>query len=113
MKIKVTRKQLQAWSKKVVAIGYCGAQYLLSQETPIGYNAGVYGHNYNAYYVDGVIITTGYRPIGEHVDYDLLQEYETRAEKVLSSNVSPFLQDIYDEKVAEVQRLLREFVSKL
>jgi hypothetical protein len=69
----------------------------------------VYGWNYDAYYVDGVIITTGYRPIGEQVNYDLLREYETRAEKVLSyDNKAP-----YDEKAAEVQRLLREFVSKL
>lgn len=109
MKIKVTRKQLQAWSKKIIAIGYCSAQHLLNQETPIGYNSGVYGHNYDAYYVDGVVITTGYRPIGEHVSYDLLREYETRAEKVLSyDNKAP-----YDEKAAKVQRLLREFVSKL
>jgi hypothetical protein len=107
--MKVTRKQLQAWSRKIIAIGYCSAHNLLYPEDSIGYNAGVYGWNYDAYYVDGIIITTGYRPIGERVNYDLLQEYETRAEKILSyDNKAP-----YDEKAAEVQRLLREFVSKL
>lgn len=108
--MKITRNDLYSFgAKKIIAIGYCSAHYLLNQETRIGYNAGVYGHNYDAYYIDGIIITTGYRPIGEHVDYDLLQEYELKAEKVLSyENKAP-----YDEKAAEVQRLLREFVSKL
>lgn len=108
--MKITRNDLYNFgAKKIIAIGYCNAWSLLNQEDRIGYNAGVYGWNYDAYYIDGVIITTGYCPIGEHVNYDLLQEYETRAEKVLSyDNKAP-----YDEKAAEVKRLLREFVSKL
>lgn len=106
--MKITRNDLYSFgAKKIIAIGYCNAQHLLNQETRIGYNAGVYGHNYDAYYIDGIIITTGYRPIGERVDYDLLRKYELKAEKVLG-NKAP-----YDEKAAEVKRLLREFVSKL
>ena len=107
--MKFTRNQIYNISKKVIAIGYCSAWSLLSQETRIGYNAGVYRHNYDAYFVDGVIITTGYHPIGERVNYDLLREYENKAAAVLSyDNKAP-----YDEKADEVRRLLREFVSKL
>ena len=107
MKRKVTRNELYRWSKKIIAIGYCNANNLLYPENSIGYNAGVYGWNYDAYYVDGTIITTGYRPIGERVNYDLLREYEEKAKKVLSYDNKA------DEKAAEVQRLLREFISKL
>lgn len=108
--MKITRNGLYSFgAKKIIAIGYCNSQFLLNQETPIGYNAGVYGWNYDVYYVDGVVITTGYRPIGERVNYNLLREYELKAEKTLSYENKAS----YADKAAEVQRLLREFVSKL
>lgn len=84
MKVKITRNDINTNFVKVYSVSYCGAQSLLSVLEPFGYNAGVYGWNYDAYDMgNGICITTGYRPIGEHVDVDKLRLYEQRAEHIL------------------------------
>ena len=99
MKTKVTNKQIRTNYNKVYAIGYCDAYYLLSGISPFAYNCGVYGWNSDFYYIDNICISTGYRPIGEHIDFNLLHNYETKAK-----NTKSF------EKRNE---LLKEFLSKL
>lgn len=84
MKVKITRNDINTNFVKVYSVSYCGAQSLLSTLEPFGYNAGVYGWNYDAYNMgNGICITTGYRPIGEHVDVDKLRLYEQSAERIL------------------------------
>lgn len=68
---------------KVYSIGYCQAQYLLMFTRKVGYNAGVYGWNYDVYMVGDDTIITGYQPFSaEKVDYNLLKEYEDEARRV-------------------------------
>lgn len=56
---------------------------LLRYENPVYYNAGKYGWNWDAYYINGVILISGYRNmIGERVDWDVLHEYDLRAKKI-------------------------------
>jgi len=65
---------------RVYSVGYCQAQYLLMFTRRVGYNAGVYGWNYDVYIVGDDVIITGYRPFNaEKIDYDLLKEYENKA----------------------------------
>lgn len=82
MKLKTTNKQIRDNFYKVLSIGYCHAQYLLRYKQPFAYTCGVYGWNADFYKIGNVCISTGYRPIGEKVDYTLLQELEKQAQKI-------------------------------
>ena len=84
MKCKTTAKAIRAkYGSRILSIGYCAAQYLLRYETPFAYSAGVYGWNCDYYDIDGVCISTGYRPVGKSVDYATLESYESTANTVI------------------------------
>lgn len=59
MKTRMTRKHVN--TNYAISVGYCHAQWLLTDVNATGYNAGVYGWNWDCYNVDGVQIVTGYR----------------------------------------------------
>ena len=59
------------------------AQAHLRYETPFAYSSGAYGWNCDYYDIDGVCISTGYRPIGRGVDYIALKSYESTANTVI------------------------------
>ena len=82
MTLKTTNKQIRANFYKVLSIGYCDAQYLLSYKNPFAYTSGIYGWNADFYEIGNVCISTGYRPIGEKVDYTLLQDLEKKARNI-------------------------------
>ena len=105
-KMRITRNDLRANFGKVLAVGYCDAVNLLRYSSPFGYACGVYGWNFDAYEVGGVAICTGYRPAGKSVKYDLLREYEAKAEKIAKRK--NWKRETKARKVAE---LLREFVA--
>ena len=105
-KMRITRNDLRANFGKVLAVGYCDAVNLLQYSSPFGYACGVYGWNFDAYEVGGVAICTGYRPAGKSVKYDLLREYEAKAEKIAKRK--SWKRETKARKVAE---LLREFVA--
>lgn len=57
-----------AYDAPAVAVGYCGAQNLLNGCARLGYGAGLYGWNYDAYLIDDArgnyaVVCTGYRSI--------------------------------------------------
>ena len=96
MKTKVTNKEIRSNYNNILSIGYCQAHFLLSGVSPFGYNCGVYGWNCDFYDIDGICVSTGYRPIGKRVNYSLLKEYEDKANRA---------------KLEEVPNLLKEFIS--
>lgn len=107
MKYKTTAKAIRENGGKIVAIGYCGAQYLLHYEREIAYTSGVYGWNFDVYDVDGVTVCTGYRNMpGKHIDYEVLERYETAAEKIVCNYKMP-----YEEQKKQVRALLREMLA--
>lgn len=64
MEIKLNSREVAA--HRPIALGYCEAYRLLREKAvKIGYTSGVYGWNCDVYELEGVIITTGYRPIGK------------------------------------------------
>lgn len=81
MKLKMTRKDLAY--KNVVNIGYANLQGILSWFSPIGYNAGVYGWNWDCYNIGKYYIITGYRsfPSGAYMDYDIIRKYNDKRPK--------------------------------
>lgn len=109
MKYKTTAKSIRESYGKKIAISYCGMQNLLWNHSPIAYTCGVYGWNFDVYAVDGVTICTGYRGmVGKSVDYDVLHDYETKAEKE-RYNIALS----YEERQEAVEQLLKEFLSKV
>jgi len=84
MKFKTTEKAVKQGYSRILSVGYCDMQRLLSSRSPIAYASGIYGWNFDVYdvgdIVQGACICTGYRPPkGIEPDYDMLREYESRA----------------------------------
>lgn len=79
--MRATRKDIYNGAARVVRVGYCGAQNLLRGVDAFASNAGVYGWNWNAYNLGGVVIRTGYRNLtGETVNG--LRAWNERAREV-------------------------------
>ena len=108
MKFKTTAKAIRNNCGETISAGYCSMQYLLSNHSPVAYTCGTYGWNFDVYQINGVTICTGYRGmVGKPVNYELLRDYETRAEKAKYNRDIP-----YEQRAAEVEKLLNEFISK-
>lgn len=110
MKFKATIRDIREGYYWKITIGYCDAQYLLMYESPKAYTCGVYGWNFDMYEVDNVAICTGYRgmPKGVDYDYDVLKEYEHKAEHIYHDRDIP-----YEEREIKIKALLKEFVNKV
>ena len=108
MKFKVTKKEMKDGYNTIISIGYCNAQNLLRYKNPIAYSAGVYGWACDYYDVDGVLISTGYAPIGQRPDYNIIRKYNNQAEKINHNyNLS------YEEQENQVNELLNEFIQEV
>ena len=110
MKMKVTRKEIMNNFVKVVYVPYCEASTLLRYADPIGYNAGVYGWNFDLYAFGNVAVCTGYRNLpGTRANN--YREYEKKARKILDRPVQYV--DEYKSKVRKpIERLLKEFIEQ-
>lgn len=100
-KIKVTQKEMKE-NYYILGVGYCAMERLLYYETPIAYSAGVYGWSCDYYYVNDVVISTGYGPISSKnmkTDYTLIEKYEAKARETNTQE--------------ETKKLLIELVGKL
>lgn len=108
MKIKTTKKQIRQNANKILSIGYCAIQSLLHYTEPFAYSAGIYGWACDYYMIDRVVLSAGYSPIGESVDYSLCSEYEQKARRIVYDNYEVD----YETKKAQVSALLDEFIQK-
>ena len=107
MKTRITRQEARV-PAGTLKIGYADAQSLLRFQNAYGYNAGVYGWNFDSYYINGVVINTGYRgTVGKSVDYDLLRKYELKARALQRKNGLT-----YNQIKAYTNRLLNNFIRK-
>lgn len=83
MKYKTTRKTIKERYDKIIEIGFCNAQYLLKYETPFAYSTRIEGWACDYYNIGGVCVSTGYAPIGNKIDYEILKGYEQRARDII------------------------------
>lgn len=77
MKLKTTKKEIRQGYSKIIRVGYCDLQHLLTYRSPFAYSTRVEGWACDYYDVNGVCISTGYSPIGQKVDYDIIKKYDT------------------------------------
>ncbi len=106
MKMKTTKKSMKESYDKILKIGYCDAQYLLQFEEPTAYSTRAEGWACDYYDIDGTLISTGYSPIGESVDYKTVKEYDEKAREIIRND------EVYEDKKIKVNELLKEFISK-
>ena len=83
---KITRNEIN--QENMVALSYCQTQAALNlfgTDYKIGYNAGVYGWNYDLYRINDIDIITGYNvPYGKYSNKDIknkLIELENKIRK--------------------------------
>jgi hypothetical protein len=98
MKLKATKTEIKNGYNKILRIGYCELQFLLKYESPFAYSAGIYGWSCDYYDIDNICISTGYSPIGEYVDRDIVRKYDDMAE---------------GKTEEERKHLLKEFIQKV
>ena len=108
MKLKASKKEVKNNSSKILKLHYCKAQTLLHYESPFAYSCGVNGWACDYYDINNIIISTGYSPIGDNIDYNLINEYEEKARKIVYNNYN----ESYESKKNKVTSLLSEFLVK-
>ena len=108
MKFKTTKKAMRENYSKIIGIGYCNAQHLLNFEEPIAYSTRAEGWACDYYVVNNVLISTGYAPIDGIRNYELVREYDQKAEKIQYD-----YSKTYEERKAEIYALLVECVNKI
>ena len=107
MKLKTTKKAIRESNSVILNIGYCDLQHLLNYKQAFAYSSGVYGWSCDYYDIKGVIISTGYGPIGVEPDYNLIKAYNETANILLSDyNMN------YETKKAKLDTLLNAFITK-
>lgn len=80
-KIKTTRKQIQNSFARVFQCGYCELAEITTK-SPLLYNSGIYGWNYDVYVFGNIAVTTGYRGMfGKNIPHELLQELHAEKKK--------------------------------
>ena len=107
MKQKYTYKSIRNMGLPILAVGYCDLQTLFPSADAFGYSAGTYGWNCNYHMTYGgnqAIISTGYRPIGTTVPYELVKKYEAAAREL--STVT------YDERLDKLESLRKDFIAE-
>ncbi len=108
MKLRTTKKEIKQNSGKIIKIGYCNAQTLLGYESAFAYTAGSNGWGADYYDIDGVIISTGYDPIGDEFNHEILRKYEQQADKIRQNYRLK-----YETKVKKITALLKLFLKEL
>lgn len=123
MSIKATRKELKE-TFDCIGCGYCNAQYLLNYESPIFYNYGVYGWNFDGYILrhsitgQKLLLTTGYRNIIHNDiaqnDYEIISKYNKLAEVRLAQSPYPSreeMQQLINELIEEIYKSLLAYYA--
>ena len=108
MMYRTTTKAVKEGHEKVYKIGYCKAQYLLTFESPVAYTAGAYGWNSDIYDLGSLAISTGFRPTGCNVDYEIVDRYEKQAQRINRD-----CSKSYEEREHATKKLLAAFIAEI
>lgn len=89
MRRKTTKKELRAWFKTIISVGYCNLQTLFTDIDPAYYLTRTEGWAADVYIVDcDTIIVTGYAPFGNvSPEYDLQRKYELLARRAIGDGL--------------------------
>ena len=106
----LTRNEIRRQYKTVIQLGYCDIYELTRQLKKIGYNAGVYGWNYDVFELDwNTCIITGYRTFSKgtiRLTSEFIQYMDKKAYKIIKNNSCN-----YDEEQKQMKLLKNEFID--
>lgn len=107
----ITRNDIKRQYRTIIRIGYCDLYHLTKRLRKIGYNAGVYGWNYNAFELDyNTCIITGYRAFDKgtiRLSSEFIQYIEDKTIEIINNNNSD-----YDEQLQQIDLLKQEFLRE-
>lgn len=102
MKVKVSYRAIRENYYKIYAVGYCDMANIERYLPCNFYSAGIYGWNCDYYTVsDTVIVSSGYRTIGKHLDYATVRKYDKE-----------FSELSYDEKCKSALDYLKKIIEE-
>lgn len=107
IKFKTTYVEAKKHYSKIYSAGYCNLQFLLKVAEPVCYASGVYGWNCDFYVFDSICISTGYRPVGTPINFDLVKKYKDKVNKLEAKELP------YKQEDAILKRYLKAFVKEL
>lgn len=108
MKVKVTRKEVKENFTNVLCISYCNLQYLLYYRSADYYSTRAEGWACDYYVINNdVIISTGYAPIGQKIDYKIVRKYDLKAQKIIYSDFK------FETKKRKLDTLLNQFINEV
>lgn len=110
MNLKITHKDLKRNFSTIVSCPYADLNEVLSVKDKFGYNAGVYGWNFNAYDFGGTCLITGYRPRG--ADFKLPFEFCEFWENKASNASFPKRKEILKDFEKALLKLVNEKLAK-
>jgi hypothetical protein len=108
MKLKTTKKEIRENARKLYAVGYCDAESLLKGVEPFAYSVRLEGWACDYYDIGGgVIISTGYAPIGERIPYEITKAAEAAAQKINYDHMKS-----YENRCAEIAKIRAEWIAE-
>ena len=113
MKSRITAKDLRSmFSGKAITLGTQQPYYLLRYHSPDWYTCGVYGWNFDAYKIDGVLIMWGDRgTFGKRADYDRIKFYEEKAKEICNEVYTRTM--TFDSIQARLNALIKDFIDEV
>ena len=106
----LTRNEIRRQYKTVIQLGYCDIYELTRQLKKIGYNAGVYGWNYDVFELDyDTCIITGYRTFRKgttRLTSEFTQYMDKKANEITNNNNRN-----YEELEKQMNSLKNEFID--
>jgi hypothetical protein len=108
MKTKIIKKEVLQEAKPVLQFTYCCSQSLLSFQSPYGYTIGSYGWECDYYDTPKAIISTGSRPVGIRVDYNIIDKYNEAAKSILK-----YYKGTADEIMVTINTMLLDCIDEL
>ena len=110
MKCRVTKKAVKENYGRVIQVGYCGVQNLLSYRQPFAYSTGTGGWACDYYDIGhGICVSEGYSPCskGEQVDYEIIKKYDNKAREIRDKCHN------YLDKKTQLDKLIDEFIDEI
>lgn len=105
---KIQIKKRDAKQMSDYAIGYANLQHLLTCREPFAYYANGYGWRADYYRMDdGTVISTGYQPDGESVDYEIQMKYDKKAQEILGTTYN------WNERKEQLDELIEQFLEEI
>ena len=88
MKTKTTKKAIKDRYSNILGLSYHGLQYLLKYQEPFAYSVRAEGWACDYYYIDGLLVSTGYSPLKDknvNYNYNTMNKYEEMARDIANN----------------------------